>query len=217
MSIYVISNDLNIENNLFKLGRTKDTNSDIVSKYQRYLTGARLLLWYPSTLTDYVDDERELLRLFDANRNRTPNGFKNEWLSISFEELKTRLDEYFGQNGEDFEDEQKRERERKDNICSFCDKNLSSKCYLNKHMQTCKKRESIESRNVLESQLQQQQQQYESQLQQQQQQYESQLQQQQQQYESQLERLQKQLDEQKELVKMYQNQILEIAKQRHMI
>jgi hypothetical protein len=195
MSIYVISYDVIIDNYLFKLGRSKDTNSDIVTNYQRYLTGARLLLWYPSTLTDYVDDERELLRLFDANRNRTPNGFKNEWLSISFEELKTRLDEYFGQNGEDFEDEQKRERERKDNICSFCDKNLSSKCYLNKHMQTCKKRESIESRNVLESQLQQQQQQYESQL----------------------ERLQKQLDEQKELVKMYQNQILEIAKQRHMI
>ena len=152
--------------------------------------------------------------LKSAGYNAVHNGQKtyNGVAIISTHEM---TDVTFGMAN--FEDEQKRERERKDNICSFCDKNLSSKCYLNKHMQTCKKRESIESRNVLESQLQQQQQQYESQLQQQQQQYESQLQQQQQQYESQLERLQKQLDEQKELVKMYQNQILEIAKQRHMI
>jgi hypothetical protein len=115
--------------------------------------------------------------------------------------------------------------------CEFCNKNYSTNSSLIRHANTCKIKESakqlliqkeeyesrIEKLTVQliehESQLQQQQQRHESQLQQQQQRHESQLQQQQQQYESQLEKLQEQLDEQKELVKMYQNQIFEIAKQ----
>jgi hypothetical protein len=90
MSIYVISNDLNSKNNLFKIGRTKDTNTEIVTKYQRYLPCARLLLWYPST--NYVSHEKELLQMFKLNRGSTPNGFRNEWLKISFVELKSKLD-----------------------------------------------------------------------------------------------------------------------------
>ena len=226
MSIYVISNDLNIENNLFKIGRTKDTNSEIVTKYQRYLSGARLLLWYPSTLTHYVEDEKELLRLFDANRNRTPNGFKNEWLSISFEQLKTRLDEYFGQDGENFEEERKREQERKEKereervterttrviICEYCDVSFTTNQSLKRHYGRCKEKEK---RNLIvyydsqietyERQLQEQRDQYERQLQEQRDQYERQLQEQRDQYEKETQLLKEQLTE-------FKNQIFEIAK-----
>jgi hypothetical protein len=198
MSIYVISNDLNIENNLFKIGRTKDTNSEIVTKYQRYLSGARVLLWYPSTLTKYVEDERELLRLFDANRNRTPNGFKNEWLSISFEELKTRMDEYFGQDGEDF-DEERRTR-TKIFTCMYCNKTLKSKQGLERHNNICTQKEHLERiRQKFESDIQEK------------------LNQQKMYYEEQIEKLELQNKEQIEKLELQnkelQAQIFEIAKQ----
>jgi len=191
MSIYVISNDLNIEKNLFKVGRTKDTNTEIVTKYQRYLSGARLLLWYRSNLTDYIEDEREILRMFDSNRNRTPNGFKNEWLSIPFEQLKMKMDEYFGQDGEIFEEEKK--RERGGYKCIYCEKQFSRKAYMIKHLTICKKVEV----SRLTTQIENIQEQYEKKLEEQREQHEKKLEEQREQYEKKLEEIEQQLEQQR--------------------
>jgi hypothetical protein len=229
MSIYVISNDINIEKNMFKVGRTKDTNTQIVTKYQRYLSGARLLLWYRSNLTNYIKDEREILRFFDSNRNRTPNGFKNEWLCIPFEQLKTKMDEYFGHDGEDFEEEQQRERETRQKekderrvekemtefVCDFCSKQLSTKFNLSKHLQVCKKRinneRSQEFENIKE--------QHKKEIQALQQLLQNQLEEQQKQHETTIHMLNQKIKEQKEQIEKlefqnieYHNQIFEIAK-----
>jgi DNA repair exonuclease SbcCD ATPase subunit len=213
MSIYVISNDLNIKNNLFKVGRTKDTNTDIVAKYQRYLSGARLLLWYPSTIIKYVEDEREILRIFDSNRNRTPNGFKNEWLSIPFEQLKTKMDEYFGHDGEIFEEEQKRERENRMLICKYCEKVITNKFNLSKHIKICKRKEIFDlherhenTKEQYENQLRTTIEQYENQLRITIEQYENQLRTTREQYENEIESLKEQLSE-------FKTQLFDIAKQ----
>jgi hypothetical protein len=95
------------------------------------------------------------------------------------------------------------------NTCEFCNKNYSTNSSLIRHANTCKIKESAKQLLIQKDE-------YESRIEKltvQLIEHESQLQQQQQQYESQLEKLQEQLDEQKELVKMYQNQIFEIAKQ----
>jgi hypothetical protein len=198
MSIYVISNDLNIKNNLFKVGRTKDTNTEIVTKYQRYLSGARLLLWYPSNLTNYVEDEKEILRFFDLNRNYTPNGFKNEWLSISFEQLKTKMDEYFGRNEENFEEAQKhRNNKMTQFICEFCNKQLSTKFNLSKHIQVCKQK--IQKEYVQEFELLKKQ-------------HEKETQAQREQFEKEIQALSHQNEQLQQQVKELQTQIFEIAK-----
>jgi hypothetical protein len=215
MSIYVISNDLNIKNNLFKVGRTKDTNTKIVTKYQRYLSGARLLLWYPSNLTNYVEDEKEIFRLFDLNRNRTPNGFKNEWLSISFEQLKTKMDEYFGQNGENFEEERKqslkqhhnRHKEKENIDCEFCQKTYSCLKSLRRHQASCKQRKDREQKEMMDQNTKLQ---YEIQVLQQQNQ---ELDNQKEQYEKEIYSLTQQNDMLHQQIKQLQNQIFEIAKQ----
>ena len=243
MSIYVISNDLNIKNNLFKVGRTKDTNTDIVAKYQRYLSGARLLLWYPSTIIKYVEDEREILRIFDSNRNRTPNGFKNEWLSIPFEQLKTKMDEYFGHDGEIFEEEQKRERENRQKekeerkiekemiqfTCEFCSKIFSFRKSLKRHYPVCREKliHEIEQIKVENTQLQVEKNQLVQQLEQLEQKCQSkkkQLDQQRKEYEQQLDQLHKEHEQQlhikeheiqslKEQLSEFKNQLFEIVKQ----
>jgi hypothetical protein len=106
------------------------------------------------------------------------------------------------------------------NRCMYCDKQLSSKCYLTKHIQTCKQKDITEFTKQLqtqqqqhEHQLQTQQQQHEHQLQTQKQQHEQQIhliiekfQTQQQQYEKEIQFLRDQLDE-------FKTQIFEIAKQ----
>jgi DNA repair exonuclease SbcCD ATPase subunit len=230
MSIYVISNDLNIKYNLFKVGRTKDTNAEIVTKYQRYLSGARLLLWYRSNLTNYVEDEREILRFFDSNRNRTPNGFKNEWLSISFEQLKTKMDEYFGHDGEEFEEEQKRERENRQKereerrtekemiqfTCDFCNQNLSNSQSLKRHHTTCKKRTCFLIQENFQHQIQSLKEQYEQQIQSLKEQYEQQIQSLKVQHKQQIQSLKVQHEQQiqslKEQLSEFKNQIFEIAK-----
>jgi hypothetical protein len=203
MSIYVISNDLNSKNNLFKIGRTKDTNTEIVTKYQRYLPCARLLLWYPST--NYVSHEKELLQMFKLNRGSTPNGFRNEWLKISFVELKSKLDVFFGFSGDDFEEEQKQNKERKRlekeekmPTCEYCSNSLSNNQSLKRHHLTCKKK----NKYVPEIQLQFERDQYEQQIQNLKYQYEQQLQTQQ----LQIEKLESQIEK-------LENQIFEIAKQ----
>jgi F0F1-type ATP synthase membrane subunit b/b' len=238
MSIYVISNDLNIKNNLFKVGRTKDTNTEIVTKYQRYLSGARLLLWYPSNLTNYVEDEKEILRFFDLNRNYTPNGFKNEWLSISFEQLKTKMDEYFGRNGENFEEAQKhRNNKMTQFICEFCNKQLSTKFNLTKHIQVCKQKiqkeyvqefellkkqhetqcEQFEKqhetqREQFEKEFQTQREQFEKEFQTQREQFEKEFQTQREQFEKEIQALSHQNEQLQQQVKELQTQIFEIAK-----
>jgi hypothetical protein len=219
MSIYVISNELNIEHNFFKIGRTKDTPTEIVIKYQRYLSCARLLLWYPSTLSNYKNDEREILRLFDANRNRTPNGSKNEWVTVPFEQLKSKMDEYFEQDGEEFEEEQKREYERKlkereeqklergevdssrrEKKCEYCMQIFLAK-NLQRHYSACKKKDIV----LFEEQFQEQ---FQEQLQEQRELHEKQLQEKlQEQRELHEKQLQEKLQEQRELhEKQLQNQ-----------
>jgi hypothetical protein len=186
MSIYVISNELNIEKNHFKVGRTKDTTTEIVTTYQRYLSGARLLLWYPSTIIKYVEDEREILRFFDSNRNRTPNGVKNEWLSIPFEQLKTKMDEYFGHDGEEFEEEQKRERENRQKerenrqkereerktekiitsfVCGYCKRIFTQNRNLKQHDERCKEKPIFILTEKHKEEIQQLKDQYENQIQ----------------------------------------------------
>jgi hypothetical protein len=215
MSIYVISNELNIEKNMFKVGRTKDTTTEIVTKYQRYLSGARLLLWYPSTMTKYVEDEREILRMFNSNRNRTPNGFKNEWLSIPFEQLKTKMDEYFGHDGEDFEEEQKRERERGDYKCIYCGKQLSTKHALQRHHNVCSLLKIQTQKEQYEQQIHSLKEQYEQQIHSLKEQYEQQIHSLKEQYEHQQQREQYEweIQLQKRQLEKLENQIFEIAKQ----
>jgi hypothetical protein len=221
MSIYVISNDLNSKNNLFKIGRTKNTNVDILSKYQRYLSGARLLLWYPST--DCVSDERKLLEMFKSNRGHTPNGFRNEWLNISFVELKSKLDIFFGFSGDDFEEEQKQDRERKriENEekkkqkeeemfnCEYCKREFAQSRNQKQHSEICKEKIKF----LHEQQLQTQRDLYEQRFHELQthrdilqQQYERELQTQREQYERQLQNQQLQIEK-------LEGQIFEIAKQ----
>jgi hypothetical protein len=104
--------------------------------------------------------------------------------------------------------------------CVFCDKQISSRCNLLKHLQICKKKDIIEIQRQLQTQQQQyenqfqtQQQQYENQFQTQQQQYEQQLQTQQQQYEQQLQTQQLQIEKLENQIEKLENQIFEIAKQ----
>jgi|688.fasta_scaffold518073_1 hypothetical protein len=234
MSIYVISNDINIEKNIFKVGRTKDTNTKLVSQYQRYLSGARLLLWYSSTETKYAEDEREILRFFDSNRNRTPNGFKNEWLSISFEQLKTKMDEYFGQDGEDFEEERKRECEHKEKekeervierttrviTCEYCNQTFAENRNLKKHYERCKKKSVFQHEQQIENQKEQYEQRLANQLEQHEKQIENQKEQYEQRLANQREKYEKEILNQKEQIEKlelqnreYHNQLFEIAKQ----
>jgi hypothetical protein len=186
MSIYVISNDLNSKNNLFKIGRTKNTNVDILSKYQRYLSGARLLLWYPST--DCVSDERKLLEMFKSNRGHTPNGFRNEWLNISFVELKSKLDIFFGFSGDDFEEEQK---QNKIFNCKYCNKTFTRTNNLTRHYLVCKSKEINSNKEKYE--------------------YENQIMREQ--YEREIQNLRIQLQNQQLQIKKLETQIFEIAKQ----
>ena len=232
MSIYIISNDLNSKNNLYKLGRTKDTNVEIVTKYQRYLPSARLFLWYPST--DCVAVERELLEMFKSHRGQTPNGFRNEWLNISFSELKLKLDQFFGFDGEAFEEERKKTREiiqkikeekklhyeKKIPTCEYCNNNLSNNQSLKRHYLSCNKKnkhilqqEYENQLQTLQHQLQTQQDQYENQLQT----LQNQLQTQQEKYEHQLQTQQEKYEQliqtQQERIEKLENRIFEIAKQ----
>jgi hypothetical protein len=184
MSIYVISNEINSKNNLYKIGRTKDTNTVIVTKYQRYLPCARVFLWYPSE--DCIKDERTLLKLFKQYRGRTPNETENEWLKIEFSELKSKIDEYFGFDGKAFEEEQKLERERKRiekenreiqrkiekenqmNTCEYCNRIYSCTKSLKRHHNTCKEKQSTDIQqqlNSLTEKIQTQQQQHEQKIQ----------------------------------------------------
>lgn len=87
-------------------------------------------------------------------------------------------------------------------VCSYCDKQLSSKCYLLKHIQNCK----LKDRTILNRELQIQKEKYDQELQTRIQQYEQQLQTQKEQYEREIQSLKEQLDE-------FKTQIFEIAKQ----
>jgi len=99
MSVYVISNDLNAEANLFKLGRTIASPESLLSTYRRSLWNPELLLWYPTQ--DHVSAETQLLRKLAKYRKVDPKtGKKNEWLNLSFIELKAVLDAYFEMDGE---------------------------------------------------------------------------------------------------------------------
>ena len=101
--------------------------------------------------------------------------------------------------------------------CKFCNRELSTKFNLSKHLQNCKSKDIFQiqtqfqtqlqnQKEGYETQLQIQKEQYETQLQTQREQYETQLQTQQNQYEIQLQNLREQLDE-------FKTQIFEIAKQ----
>jgi chromosome segregation ATPase len=104
--------------------------------------------------------------------------------------------------------------------CSYCEKEISSKSNLSKHLKICKIKEKLDldsrqqtQREQYENQLQTQREQYEQQIQNlttenqtRQQQYEQQIQNLTTQYEQQLQNLKEQLDE-------FKTQIFEIAKQ----
>jgi hypothetical protein len=90
-------------------------------------------------------------------------------------------------------------------ICEFCNKQLSTKFNLTKHIQVCKQK------NVREFELFKKQ--YEKQLQTQHEQYEKQLQTQHEQYEKQLQSLKTQNDQLQQQIKELQTQIFEIARQ----
>jgi hypothetical protein len=79
--------------------------------------------------------------------------------------------------------------------CKYCEKTITNKFNLSKHIQICKRKEIFEIRQYLESQLNEQQKYYEEKLDQQQMQYEKQI-----------EKLEQQLTE-------FKTQIFEIAKQ----
>jgi len=86
--------------------------------------------------------------------------------------------------------------------CVYCNKQITRRFYLNKHEETCKKKDFVELRSYLDSTKEQ----YEKQLQTQQQQHEQQIQNLTTQYEQQIQNLKEQLDE-------FKTQIFEIAKQ----
>jgi hypothetical protein len=93
--------------------------------------------------------------------------------------------------------------------CMYCGKNLSSKCYLTKHMQSCKMKDNV--------QLQNQQQQYEKQIQTLKEHYEQQIQSLKEQYEKENSNLKEQYEKEnsnlKEQLTEFKYQIFEIAKQ----
>jgi hypothetical protein len=94
-------------------------------------------------------------------------------------------------------------------VCTFCNKSFACKSNLNRHILTCKIKIESDNQKHIQNQLHQLQQQHDIEIES----FRSQLQTQQQQHEIEIQNLQAQLNEQKEIIKIYQNQIFEIAKQ----
>jgi hypothetical protein len=101
-------------------------------------------------------------------------------------------------------------------VCSFCQKHVSSKCYLSRHVLTCKKKEGFDLTSEihrLHAQLRQQKEENQQQLLHMQCEYEQRLQAQELHYTKELERVQQQFAAERQQKEMLQNQIFEIAKQ----
>lgn len=95
MACYVISSPDLILLNKYKFGKTNQTRKQLETTYQRYLDGAKVLLFYETDTED--EDEDAILEHFREHRQKTSTGRLNEWLRIEFNILKDYLENYFAE------------------------------------------------------------------------------------------------------------------------
>ena len=96
MSIYVITDPIKENENLFKVGRTTKSKKGILTVYTRYLGNPKIIFYKEVPVAhDYKDVERDILKHFEKRRIKNNNGNKSEWIKMPIKTLLPYIENLF--------------------------------------------------------------------------------------------------------------------------
>lgn len=80
MYIYIISNEINVKESRYKIGRHAGSQGKLVQRYKTPLVNPIIYLFYPCS--DAMLIETIILKVLDDNRIRDDNNRKTEWIQL---------------------------------------------------------------------------------------------------------------------------------------